>query len=41
VLRLIGMVCQAAGNDVLVGVCGQLAADERATRLLIGLGSRS
>jgi phosphocarrier protein FPr len=40
VLRLIGMICQAAGDDVLVAVCGELAADERATGLLVGLGVR-
>jgi phosphocarrier protein FPr len=40
VLRLIGMICQAAGDDVLVAVCEELAADERATGLLVGLGVR-
>jgi multiphosphoryl transfer protein len=39
VLRLIDAVCQGAGQ-VPVGVCGEMAADERATALLVGLGVR-
>jgi phosphocarrier protein FPr len=40
VLRLIDVVCRGAGDRALVAVCGELAADERATRLLAGLGVR-
>lgn len=40
VLRLIQMVCQAAGDRRLVAVCGELAADPGAAALLIGLGVR-
>lgn len=39
VLRLIDATCRGAG-DALVAVCGELAADERATALLLGLGVR-
>jgi phosphocarrier protein FPr len=38
VLRLIDMVCRAADNRCLVAVCGELAADESATPLLVALG---
>jgi multiphosphoryl transfer protein len=37
VLALIGAVCRGAGTAT-VAVCGELAADERATGLLVGLG---
>jgi phosphoenolpyruvate-protein kinase (PTS system EI component) len=40
VLRLIQMVCQAAGDRTLVAVCGELAADPVAVPLLVGLGVR-
>jgi phosphocarrier protein FPr len=40
VLTLIDAVCRAAGDRVQVGVCGELAADERATPLLVALGIR-
>jgi len=39
VLRLIGAVCKDAGQ-VPVTVCGEMAADEGATALLVGLGVR-
>jgi phosphoenolpyruvate-protein phosphotransferase/dihydroxyacetone kinase phosphotransfer subunit len=39
VLRLVDAVCRAAG-DRLVAVCGELAADEPAAALLVGLGVR-
>lgn len=39
VLRLIQAVCDGSG-DALVAVCGELAADDRATPLLLGLGVR-
>ena len=39
VLRLIGAVCAGAGS-ARVAVCGELAADERAAALLVGLGVR-
>ena len=39
VLRLIDATCRGAGQ-VPVAVCGEMAADERATALLIGLGVR-
>ncbi|HEX2804834.1 MAG TPA: putative PEP-binding protein, partial [Kineosporiaceae bacterium] len=40
VLRLIDATCTGAGPDTLVAVCGELAADERAAALLVGLGVR-
>jgi phosphoenolpyruvate-protein phosphotransferase/dihydroxyacetone kinase phosphotransfer subunit len=40
VLRLIDAVCVAAGDHTLVAVCGELAADEQAAALLLGLGVR-
>jgi phosphocarrier protein FPr len=40
VLRLIDAVCRGAGDRALVAVCGEMAADERATGLLAGLGVR-
>ncbi|HST81010.1 MAG TPA: phosphoenolpyruvate--protein phosphotransferase [Kineosporiaceae bacterium] len=40
VLRLIEITCRGAGPNVTVAVCGELAADERATEVLIGLGVR-
>ena len=40
VLRLIDAVCRAADGRCLVAVCGELAADERAVPLLVGLGVR-
>lgn len=40
VLRLIDMVCKGAGDRVPVAVCGELAADESAAAVLIGLGVR-
>jgi phosphoenolpyruvate-protein kinase (PTS system EI component) len=40
VLRLIDAVCGAAGDHTLVAVCGELAADEQAAALLLGLGVR-
>jgi len=40
VLRLIEAVCAAAGEDTLVAVCGEAAADEQATAVLLGLGVR-
>jgi multiphosphoryl transfer protein len=39
VLRLIDAVCQGAGAAP-VAVCGEMAADERAAALLVGLGVR-
>ena len=39
VLRLVDAVCRGAG-DTLVAVCGEVAADERAAALLVGLGVR-
>jgi phosphocarrier protein FPr len=39
VLQLIDAACRGAG-DVPVAVCGELAADPRATSLLLGLGVR-
>jgi multiphosphoryl transfer protein len=40
VLRLVDAVCRGAGERALVAVCGELAADERACALLVGLGVR-
>ncbi len=40
VLRLIDLVCRAAGDRVEVAVCGELAADPLAVPLLAGLGVR-
>ena len=40
VIALIDAVCRGAGPDRLVAVCGELAADETATELLIALGVR-
>jgi phosphocarrier protein FPr len=40
VLRLVDATCRGAGGQALVAVCGELAADERACALLIGLGVR-
>jgi phosphocarrier protein FPr len=39
VLRLVDAVCRAAEGR-LVSVCGELAADERAVRLLVAMGVR-
>ena len=38
VLALVEAVCRAAAGGPLVAVCGELAADERAARLLVGMG---
>ncbi|MHC1558982.1 phosphoenolpyruvate--protein phosphotransferase [Actinomycetospora sp. C-140] len=40
VLALIAATVRGAGDDVLVAVCGELAGDERAAPLLVGLGVR-
>ncbi len=40
VLRLVDAVCRGAGDDALVAVCGEVAADEAAAALLVGLGVR-
>ncbi|HEU0087898.1 MAG TPA: phosphoenolpyruvate--protein phosphotransferase [Pseudonocardiaceae bacterium] len=40
VLRLVDAVCRGAGSRALVAVCGELAADERACAVLVGLGVR-
>lgn len=40
VLRLAASVTEAAGSRAMVAVCGELAADERAARLLVALGVR-
>ncbi|WP_454174800.1 phosphoenolpyruvate--protein phosphotransferase [Gordonia sputi] len=40
VVTLINRVCRGAGPDRLVAVCGELAADETATDLLVALGVR-
>ena len=40
VLRLIATIAEAAGSRAMVAVCGELAADERAARLLVALGVR-
>ncbi|MCW2675718.1 MAG: phosphotransferase system HPr (HPr) family protein, partial [Modestobacter sp.] len=39
VLRLVAATCAGAGS-ALVAVCGELAADDRAAALLVGLGVR-
>lgn len=41
VLRLVQAVCRGAGERTPVAVCGELAADERACALLVGLGVRA
>ena len=38
VLQLIDAVCRGAGPRTLVAVCGEMAADERAAAVLVGLG---
>jgi phosphocarrier protein FPr len=40
VLRLLDAACRGAGEQAPVAVCGELAADERACALLVGLGVR-
>ena len=40
VLQLIDAVCRGAGPRTLVAVCGEMAADERAAAVLVGLGVR-
>lgn len=40
VLQLIESVCRAAAGRCLVAVCGEVAADESATSLLVALGVR-
>jgi multiphosphoryl transfer protein len=40
VLRLIDIVCRAASGQVDVAVCGEIASDEAAVPLLLGLGVR-
>ena len=40
VLKLIEATCRGAGGRALVAVCGELAADERAAAVLVGLGVR-
>ena len=40
VLRLVDAVCRGAGDDTLVAVCGEVAADEAAAAVLVGLGVR-
>ncbi|MGD9988238.1 phosphoenolpyruvate--protein phosphotransferase [Pseudonocardia sp.] len=40
VLALVAATCRAAGDDVLVAVCGEVAADPAAAALLVGLGVR-
>jgi phosphoenolpyruvate-protein phosphotransferase len=40
VLRLVDAVCRAAGERVLVAVCGEAAADPQAAALFVGLGVR-
>lgn len=40
VLRLVDAVCRASAGKCLVAVCGEVAADESATALLLALGVR-
>jgi phosphocarrier protein FPr len=40
VLQLVDAVCRAAAGRADVAVCGEVAADERAARLLVALGVR-
>ncbi|GAY10491.1 phosphoenolpyruvate--protein phosphotransferase [Pseudonocardia sp. N23] len=40
VLALVAATCRGAGEDVLVAVCGEVAADPAAAALLVGLGVR-
>jgi multiphosphoryl transfer protein len=40
VLRLVDSTCRAAAGRARVAVCGELAADEQAARLLVALGVR-
>jgi phosphocarrier protein FPr len=40
VLRLVDAVCRAAGEQALVAVCGEAAADPLAAELLVGFGVR-
>ncbi|MFB9742775.1 phosphoenolpyruvate--protein phosphotransferase [Pseudonocardia sulfidoxydans] len=40
VLALVAATCRGAGDDVLVAVCGEVAADDAAAALLVGLGVR-
>lgn len=40
VLRLISSVCEAAGDRVLVAVCGELAGDPLAVDVLVAMGVR-
>jgi multiphosphoryl transfer protein len=40
VLRLIEATCAGAGPQTMVAVCGELAADEKAAAVLVGLGVR-
>ncbi|GLY96595.1 phosphoenolpyruvate--protein phosphotransferase [Actinoplanes sp. NBRC 103695] len=41
VLRLIDATCRGVGSRATVAVCGELAADEMAVPVLVGLGVRS
>lgn len=38
VLQLVDAVCRGAGPRTLVAVCGEMAADERAAAVLVGIG---
>lgn len=40
VLALVAATCRGAGDDVLVAVCGEVAADGAAAAVLVGLGVR-